>query len=121
MSHLFSRLFKGITVVLTAMGAVVIIWQEAQLIQDFIASTRLNAEKASIWNAWAQSWTYASLMKNTQLLLIASAVEIALVWLLVLLDVINRRRGLIATLVLFILVGITILIVYGFSSLPLGA
>ncbi len=112
MSHLFSRLFKGITVVLTAMGAVVIIWQEAQLIQDFIASTRFDAEKACMWNSWAQSWTYASLIKNIKLLLIASAVEIALVWLLVLLDVINRRRGLIATLVLSILVGITIFIVY---------
>lgn len=49
---------------------------------------------------------------NIILILIASAVEIALVWLLVLLNVCSRRRGLISTLVLFILVGITIFVVY---------
>jgi uncharacterized membrane-anchored protein len=51
-------------------------------------------------------------------LLVATAVEIALVWLLVLLDVISQRRGLIATLVLSILDGITIFIVYRFFPLP---
>ena len=49
---------------------------------------------------------------NLKLVFIASAVEIALFWLLVLLDVVSRHRGLIATLVLFISVGIVVFIVY---------
>lgn len=42
----------------------------------------------------------------------SSAVEVALIWLLVLLNAISLHRGLIATLILFILVGITFLIIY---------
>jgi len=65
----------------------------------------------------AQGFAYAAIIKNTKLMLIASAVEVALVWLLVLLDVISQRRGVIATLVLSVLSGITIFLVY--FSLPL--
>lgn len=54
----------------------------------------------------------SNVVKVTTLLPIAGAVEIALIWLLVLLNAISLRRGLIATLILFILVGITFLIIY---------
>jgi hypothetical protein len=119
--QLLNRLFKGITVVLTVIGAVVIIWQEAHLIEGFVAFTQLNAKEFSAGKAFYGGLTYLVLIKETKLLLIASVVEIALVWLLVLLSVINRRRGLIATLVLSILVGITVFITYSFTPLPLGA
>ncbi|MBW4633899.1 MAG: hypothetical protein KME30_18945 [Iphinoe sp. HA4291-MV1] len=113
-----SRLFRGITVVLTAIGVVVILLQEAELLKDLIASTQLSFSENPFGFALAQNFTLIAIIKKTILLLIASAVEIALVWLLVLLNIISQRRGLIATLVLFILVGITIFIVYRFLPLP---
>ncbi len=109
-----NRLFKGIVVALTAIGAAVVIWQDAQLLQYFVAYTKQAAIKSesSFGLAFVSGLTTVALTKDTKLLFIASAVEIALVWLLVQLNVISQRRGLIATLILFILVGITVFIVY---------
>ena len=46
------------------------------------------------------------------LLLIGSAVEISLFWLLVVLNIISRRRGLVATLVLVVIVGFVVLFAF---------
>jgi hypothetical protein len=113
-----SRLFKGITVVLIAIGIVVILLQQAELLKDLIASTQLSSRENPFGFAVVQNFIFAAIIKKTILLLVATAVEIALVWLLVVLDVISQRRGLIATLVLSILDGITIFIVYRFFPLP---
>lgn len=113
-----SRLFKGITLVLTAIGIVLILWQQAELLQVAIASTQLSLSKNPFAVGVVLNFNFATLIKNTILLLIATVVEIALIWLLVLLNVISQRRGLIASLVLSILDGITIFIVYRFFPLP---
>lgn len=103
---LINRLFKGLAVVLTVMGGIVIIWLAVNLVWSQLRISSLYFEG----NALAKGFVYAlhaqETLQNLILLFIASAVEIALFWLLVLLDVVSRYRGLIATLVLFIFVGI---------------
>jgi hypothetical protein len=93
-----SRLFKGITVVLTAIGIVVILLQQAELLKDLIASTQLSSRENPFGFAVVQNFIFAAIIKKTILLLVATAVEIALLWLLVVLNVISQRCGLIATL-----------------------
>lgn len=108
---MINRLFKGIAVVLTAIGAIVIVLQAADLIKSLISFFQLPPSRSSFGLDAASFLIYVSLAKNANLIIVASVVEIALIWLLVLLDVISRRSGLIATLVLFILVGIAVFIV----------
>jgi hypothetical protein len=74
-----------------------------------------------MWSGLVLAAAHAQVQNNTKLLLIGSAVEIALVWLLVLLEVISLHRGLIATLVLFVLVGIVVfIVVFLGAGYPLG-
>ncbi|BBD65648.1 hypothetical protein NIES4072_06760 [Nostoc commune NIES-4072] len=107
---LINRLFKGLAVVLTVMGGIVIIWFLVNLVDLTISASNLEG------SSFSRGFSFVILAKRTQrnliLVLIASAVEIALFWLLVLLDVVSRHRGLIATLILFIFVGIVVFIVY---------
>ncbi|GJD17024.1 hypothetical protein RIVM261_019800 [Rivularia sp. IAM M-261] len=103
---LMNRLFKRLAVVLTVMGGIVIIWLAVNLVWSQLKISSLRFEG----NVLAKGLVYAlqsqETLKNLILLFITSAVEIALFWLLVILDVVSRYRGLIATLVLFIFVGI---------------
>ena len=103
---LINRLFKGLAIILTVMGGIVIIWLVVNLVWSQLRISSLPFEG----NALAKGFVFASqaqeTLKNLILVFIASAVEIALFWLLVILDVVSRHRGLIATLVLFIFVGI---------------
>jgi hypothetical protein len=93
-------------------GGIVIIWLVVNLVQSqlIISSPRIEGGPLAIGLSLALQAQKTQL--NLILLFIASAVEIALFWLLVLLDVISRHRGLIATLTLFIFVGIVVFIVY---------
>lgn len=111
-----NRLFQGITIVMTAIGAVVIISLEAELLKG-LAYKKLPGSGNSFGSTMTLAFSYLALIRNTKLMLIASACEVALVWLLVVLNVISQRRGLIATLVLFILSAITVFIVYYSSPL----
>lgn len=105
-----NRLFKRLVVVLTVMGGIVIIWLAVNLVWSQLRISSLRFEG----NILAKGFVYAlqsqETLKNLILLLIDSAVEIALFWLLVILDVVSRPRGLIATLILFIFVGISLAI-----------
>ncbi|MCC5606351.1 hypothetical protein LC612_06015 [Nostoc sp. CHAB 5834] len=109
-NRLFNRLFKGLAVVLTVMGGIVIIGLLVNLVDLTISDSGLEGR------SFSRDFNFVLLAKQTQryliLVLIASPVEIALFWLLVLLDVVSRHRGLIATLVLFIFVGIVVFIVF---------
>jgi hypothetical protein len=94
-------LFKGVAVILTVIAAILIILTAVQLvwlILDYLSSPN------TIYIPPGYVVHYILV------LLIASAVEVALFWLLVFLDIISRRHGIIASLVLVILVGIVILI-----------
>lgn len=108
---LINRLFKGLAVVLTVMGGIVIIWLVANFVQ-----LQLRISSSPLQGGLARGFILASQARQTELtlilLFIASAVEIALFWLLVVLNVVSRQRGFIATLVLFIFVGIFVFIVY---------
>lgn len=92
------------------MGGIVIIWLLVNLVQSqlIISSAREGSSLARLTLFGLQA---PKIELNFRLVFIASAVEIALFWLLVLLDVVSRHRGLIATLVLFIFVGIVVFIV----------
>lgn len=102
---MISELFQRIIKLLIAIVGLLIFLIEIQLIREmlllsgfrFFLGKNPNLEKVMI------------------LLPIASAVEVALIWLLVVLNAISLRRGLIATLILFILVGITFLIIYSYA------
>jgi hypothetical protein len=107
-----SRLFKGSTIVLTVIVAIVIIWLAANLVRS-----RLELANSYVVG-FEQGLVYVLMLRDTRLLLIANAIEIALVWLLVLLDVLSRRQGLITTLVLVSLVGIAAFMTY--SLVPVG-
>ncbi|MGV0105875.1 DUF1634 domain-containing protein [Nostoc sp. DSM 114160] len=110
---LINRLFKGLAVVLTVMGGIVIIWLLVNLIQSqLIISSAREGSSLSLARLYLFGLQAPKIELNFRLVFIASAVEIALFWLLVLLDVVSRHRGLIATLVLFIFVGIVVFIVY---------
>lgn len=100
---MISDLFKGIIGLLIIIVGLRIFLLEIQFIQNFMSP---------VFTLWLIS---RNRVEITTLLPIASAVEIALIWLLVLLNAISPRHGLIATLILFILVGITILIIYSYS------
>ncbi len=115
-----NRLFKGFAVVLTAIGAILIIWLVVNLVQSQLRTLSPRLEGGSLAIGLNLAFKYAQIQQNIKLVFIASGVEIALLWLLVLLDVISRRRGLIATLVLFIFVGIVVLIVYSQYPTILG-
>ena len=110
---LINRLFKGLAVVLTVMGGIVIIWLLVNLVQSqlIISSSRLEGSSL-VTRLFLFGLQAPKIELNLRLVFIASAVEIALFWLLVLLDVVSRHRGLIATLVLFLFVGIVVFIVY---------
>ncbi|MDZ8224178.1 hypothetical protein [Nostoc sp. ChiVER01] len=107
---LINRLFKGLAVVLTVMGGIVIICLLVNLVDITISASGL------VGSSFSKNFSFVLLAKQAQknliLVFIASAVEIALFWLLVLLDVVSRHRGLIATLILFIFLGIVVFIVY---------
>jgi len=98
-----SRLFKGVAVILTVIAAILIIFTAVQLVWRSL-------DYSSSPNTIYIPPAYVVLQYFILLLLIGSAVEIALFWLLVFLDIISRRHGIIASLVLVILVGIVILI-----------
>lgn len=119
---LINRLFKGLAVILTAVGTIVIIWQAANLVQQLLSFIAPPNIRQTPFTGLTIGLAYALIIRNTKLLLIAIAVEITLIWLLVVLDVVSRRRGLIATLILFVIVGIVVFIVYslspGFAKLP---
>lgn len=100
---MISDLFKVIILLLIAIVGLQIFLLEIMFIQSFVSP---------VFTLWLIS---RNRLEVTTLLPIASAVEIALVWLLVLLNGISPRHGLIATLILFILVGITLLIIYSYS------
>ncbi|WP_373527552.1 hypothetical protein [Nostoc sp.] len=96
-----SQLFKVIIKLLIAIVGLQIFLLEIEVIQAWLGP----------WLGWLSF--LGRRMENINIVLpIAGAVEIALIWLLVLLNAISLRRGLIATLILFILVGITFLIIY---------
>lgn len=99
-----NELFKGIAVLLTVIVAIVITGLSAVLVLSWLPF--LFFFRAGFDEVMAVTILLPLIALFTWLLLVASTVEIALVWLLVLLDIISRRHGLIATLVLFILVGI---------------
>ncbi|MEH1840279.1 MAG: hypothetical protein V7L20_16325 [Nostoc sp.] len=111
---LINRLFKGLAVVLTVMGGIVIIWFLVNLVQTQlrISSSHFEGDFSATRFAILLNSQLPKIELNFRLVFLASAVEIALFWLLVLLDVVSRHRGLIATLVLFIFVGIVVFIVY---------
>ncbi len=98
-----SRLFKGVAVILTVIAAIFIILTAVHLVWR---SLDYSFSPKTIYIPTA----YVVLQYYILVLLIASAVEIALFWLLVVLDIISRHHGIIASLVLVILVGIVILI-----------
>ncbi|MEW6491219.1 MAG: hypothetical protein AB1589_01525 [Cyanobacteriota bacterium] len=98
-----SRFFKGVAVILTVIAAILIILTAVHLVWQ---SLDYSSSPNTIYIPPA---SYV-LQYYILVLLIASAVEIALFWLLVFLDIISRRHGIIASLVLVILVGIVILI-----------
>ena len=101
---LINRLFKGLAVVLTVMGGIVTIWLTVNLVQSQLNISSLSKDSGDILFAWVSQSLAAQ--QNLILVFLASTVEIALFWLLVLLDVVSRHRALIATLCLFIFVGI---------------
>ena len=103
MIRLMGRLFKGIAILITVIGAIVIILMAMHLVWR---SLHYSFSPRTIYLPPA----YVVLQYYILVLLIASAVEIALFWLLVVLDTISRHHGIIASLVLVILVGIVILI-----------
>ncbi len=103
MIRLMGRLFKGIAILITVIGAIVIILIAMHLVWR---SLDYSFSPKTIYLPPA----YVVLQYYSLVLLIASAVEIALFWLLVVLDIISQRHGIIASLVLVILVGIVILI-----------
>ncbi|MCC5616164.1 hypothetical protein LC605_14030 [Nostoc sp. CHAB 5836] len=116
---LINRLFKGLAVVLTVMGGIAIIWLLVNLVQSQLIIS--SSPGSSLARRTLFGLQAAKIEINLRLVFIASAVEIALFWLLVLLDVVSRHRGLIATLVLFIFVGIVVFIVYSkYSSVFLS-
>ncbi len=98
MSRLMARLFKGIAILVTVIGAIVLILMAVVLFMDSVYYSPLPPARRYI------------LLFPIMNILIASAVEIASLWLLVVINIISRRYGLIATLVIVILVGIAILI-----------
>ncbi|WP_146007576.1 hypothetical protein [Fischerella muscicola] len=107
---LMNRLFKGFAVVLTAIGDIVIIWLVVYLVQ--LQLRILSSLKGGTLDiGLALAFHAQKTLLNLILLFIASAVEIALLRLLVLINIISRRRGSIATLVLFIFVGIVVFLV----------
>ncbi|MDZ8035784.1 MULTISPECIES: hypothetical protein [unclassified Nostoc] len=97
---MISKLFRGIVELLIAIVGLQIFFLEIEVIQIWLQPP------------WFGFLRTPQLVKVMTLLPIASAVEVALIWLLVLLNAISLHRGLIATLILFILVGITFLIIY---------
>ena len=107
---------KSIAVIMTIIGLLVIIVLGVELFYNLYL-TKLPVNISPTVTSLAPAIGYLAIKKNNRLLLIASAFEVSLVWLLVLLNVISQRSGLIATLVLVILIAITFFIVY--SSLPL--
>ena len=98
---MISDLFQGIIKLLIAIVGLQIFLLEIEVIQIWLQPPWFGFLLGS-----------PNLVKVMTLLPIASAVEVALIWLLVLLNAISLRRGLTATLILFILVGITFLIIY---------
>ncbi|OUL20370.1 hypothetical protein [Nostoc sp. 106C] len=109
---LINRLFKGLAVVLTLIGGIVIIWLVVNLVQSQLRILSPRLEGGSLGIGLTLGFQAQKTQLNLILLFIASAVETALFWLLVVLDIISRYRGLIATLTLFIFVGIVVFIVY---------
>ncbi|OUL29585.1 hypothetical protein BV372_23025 [Nostoc sp. T09] len=109
---LINRLFKGLAVVMTVMGGIVIIWLVVNLVESQLRISSPRLEGGSLGIGLNLAFQSQKIQLNLILIFIASAVEIALFWLLVLLDVISRHRALIATLVLFIFVGIVVFLVY---------
>jgi hypothetical protein len=110
-------LFRRIAIVLTVIEVLVTIGLAAYLVwlrlKFFFYKTEPRGESSGIglgFIALGEKLMVAEIQNFTRLLLIASVVEIALFWLLVLLDIISQRHGLIATLVLVTLVGIVVLI-----------
>lgn len=109
---LINRLFKGLAVILTVIGGLVIIWLVVNLVQLQLRMLSPRIEGGSLGIGLTLAFQAQKIQINLILLFIASAVEIALFWLLVVIGVISRHRGLIATLVLLIFVGIAVFIVY---------
>lgn len=110
-------LFRRVAIVLTVIEVLVTIGLAAYLVwlclEFFFYTTKPGGYPSGIslgLFALDEKLRVAEIQYFTRLLLIASVVEIALFWLLVLLDIISQRHGLIATLVLVILVGIVVLI-----------
>jgi hypothetical protein len=110
-------LFRRVAIVLTVIGVLVTIGLAAYLVwlrlEFFFSMTQYRGKSSGAGAGlimFAEKLMVAKIQNFTRLLLIASVVEIALFWLLVLLDIISQRHSLIATLVLVILVGIVVLI-----------
>lgn len=114
-----SQLFKGLTVALAAVGAIVIVWLSLELLQlmaSVIFITPQPGNKNPFASALVLGLTYARLLKLAIRLLIANTVEIGLVWLVVLLNLLSIWQGQIISLVLLIWAGIAFFLVY--SILP---
>ncbi len=103
---LINRLFKGLAVLLTVMGGIVIIWLAVDLVQSQLRILSLPFENNGLARGLVYGLQAQENLRSLLLLFIASVVEIALFWLIVHLNVISRHRGLIATLVIIIFVGI---------------
>ncbi len=91
---------------LTGIGILVIVWLVVALVWWTLNFFFYPAPNKS------PSFFLSLIWPDLVSLSIASVVEIALFWLLVVLNIISIRNGIAATLALFILVGITVFIVF---------
>lgn len=106
------RLFSYLVLLLTFVGAILIILQSAYIVGlrlglfPFI-SRSLNLESLSIRKA-----NVAFIQNMIALLLIICVIEISLFWLLVIFSRFSKLQGLVATLILIILVGLVVLFAF---------
>lgn len=109
------RFLSYLTFLLTLIGAILTLLQSVYLVELRFGLFPFSPQSLEQNSLVFRKTNVAFIQHMITLLLIIGVIEISLLWLLVILGIMSKRQGLIATLVLIVIVGFAILFAFSAS------